>query len=90
MELLRVAASGNALSGRTMTRVLGGFLVGGSDASSALIYDAATATGNAKFSLKAVANDMSSDVTFPTPLIFNTDISVTLAGTGAILYLMIE
>ena len=89
MESLRIAASANNVYAHPGARVLGAILVGGSDASSALIYDALTAAGTDRMSIKSVANDCR-QIGFKTPLVFNTGISITLAGTGAVLYLLIE
>lgn len=89
MEILRIAASANNIYSHSAIKVLGGFLVAGSDAASALIYDALTAAGTDKFSIKAVATDMN-EIIFPQPFILSTGLSVTLTGTGAVLYLFIE
>jgi hypothetical protein len=90
MQILRIAASANAITGRTFTRVKGAWLVGGSDAASALIYDAATATGTDKFSLKAATALNSDFLDFGDGVAFHTDLSVTLTGTAAVLYLLVE
>lgn len=90
MEILRIAASANNIYAHPGMRILGGWLVGGSGDSSALIYDALTAAGVDKIYLKALTNTTSPQLVFPTPFMFNLGLSVTLAGTGAVLYLMVE
>lgn len=90
MELIRVAASANDIYAHPMARIKGLWLFGGSADSSALIFDAATATGTDKISINTLAKTTSQQMIFETPVLFETGISVTLAGTGAVLYLMVE
>ena len=91
MELIRVAVSNDDIDLKPFTKVLGAFLVAGSDNATATVYDAATQAGTDKFTLKALANSTSSYLNFQTPgLPFKTAISVTLAGTSPVLYLLVD
>lgn len=91
MEIIQVAASGNAVDARTFRKVLGFWLVAGVDAATASIFDAATQTGTAKLVAKAAIASMSPPVITPQPgIIFKNGISVTLTGTSPILYLLVD
>ena len=92
MKSLEITASGNAIAGAVVgSRIRGVALVGGSAASSAVIYDAATATGTSKLTIKALTNDFKA-VMFPNEsgLQLNTALSVTMAGASAILYVFLD
>lgn len=88
MEIIRVAANTDGVSTRDFQKIHGAYLVAGSDAASASIFDAETQTGTAKFTLKALANSQSDFVKLCVP--FRNGISVTLTGTSPILYLLVE
>lgn len=91
MEIIRIAADDNDLNLAPFTKVVGAWLVGGSDAASALVYDSLTVAGTAKFSLKAAIDTVSPYLNFGCPGVpFKTGISVDMTGTGAILYLVVE
>lgn len=90
MEILRVAANTDGVSLKPFTKIMGASLVAGIDAATALIFDAATQTGTAVLSLKALANDMSQPLAFDGGVPVRTGISVTLTGTSPILYIFIE
>jgi hypothetical protein len=91
MEIIRVSADNNDIDLAAFTKVLGAWLVGGSDAATADVYDAATVTGTAKFQLKAAINTCSPYLNFGHPGVpFKTAISVDLTGTGMILFLVVE
>ncbi len=92
MKTLRVTSSGNAIAGVIAGSKLRGItLVGGSTDSSAIIYDAATQTGTPLVATKALTNDYKSTM-LPGEqgLSFRTGLSVTIAGTGAELYLFLD
>ena len=91
-EILRVSADDNDVEGRApFTKIIGAWLVGGSDAATADVYDALTVTGTAKFTLKAAINTASAYLYFGKPGVpFKTGISVDLTGTGMLLFLVVE
>lgn len=88
MEWLRVAANADGVVTRDMSKVKSAFLVAGSDAASASIFDADTQTGTAKITLKALANSMSPQIDLCQ--LFKNGVSVTLTGTAPILYIGVE
>jgi len=91
MELIAIAANNDNIDLAAFTKVIGAFLVAGSDAATASVFDAATQAGTAKITLKAAAAGMSPYLAFGCPGIpFRTAISVTLTGTTPVLYLLIE
>lgn len=93
MDIKRIAASADAIAVfRKGTVIVGAYLVGGSGDSSALLFDKAAASGGTDFlSLKALTNTQSPQVTLPGGgKRLNIGLSVTLAGTGAVLYVMVE
>ena len=92
MDIKRITANDNDLESLApYTKITGAWLVGGSDAATADIYDALTVTGTPKFSLKAAINTVSSYLYFGEQGIsFKTGISVGLTGTGMILFLVIK
>lgn len=47
------------------------------------VFDAATQTGTAKFTLQAAASGSSTVLTFNNPVVMNTGVSATLAGASA-------
>lgn len=88
---LRVTASGNAITGVVVgSRLRGVALVGGSAASSAIIYDNATQAGTPIFTIKALTNDYKSTDFGGDNYSFRTGLSVTLAGASAELYLFLD
>lgn len=88
MEILRVAASGDAVVSRQFTKVCGFVLVAAAANATATIYDAATQAGTAKLTMAALANSQEQTEVEGVP--FKNGISVTLGGAGAILYIMVE
>lgn len=92
MKSLRITASGDAIAGAVVgSRIRGVALAGGSTASSAIIYDAATAAGTPIHKIQALINDYKSTM-FPNDsgLQLKTGLSVTLAGVAAELYLFLD
>lgn len=89
MELIRIAADDNDVGLAPFTKVFGAYLVGGSGASSALVYDSLTVTGTDKFSLKAAIDTVSPYLSFDAGVPFREGISVDITGTGAVLYLLV-
>jgi hypothetical protein len=90
METVRVAADLTASTLAPFTKVVGAYLVGGSVASSALIYDALTVTGTDKLSLKAAIDTTSPYLNFGAlGITFKTGVTVDITGAGAVLYLVI-
>lgn len=92
MEIVAVSANNDNIDLAAFTKVVGAFLVAGSDAATAAVFDYLTQSGStAKFTLKAAAASMSPYLDFGKPGIpFKTAISVTLTGTSPILYLVVE
>ena len=91
MEIIRIAADVNNVGLAGFTKICGAWLVGGSDAATADVYDALTVTGTPKFTLKAPANTCSPYIAFGYPGVpFKTAISVDLTGTGMLLFLVVE
>jgi hypothetical protein len=92
MKSLEITASGNAIAGAVVgSRIRGVALVGGSAASSAVIYDAATAAGTPIITIKALTSDFK-PMMFPNDsgLQLKTGLSVTMAGASAILYVFLD
>lgn len=90
MEIYRIAASADAVGSLPQfTKICGMYLVAGSDNATASIFDAATQTGTAKLTLKALANTQSPQVETE-GFALRTGLSVTLTGTNPILYVMVE
>lgn len=88
MEVIRIAASGDAVISREFTTIHSAYLVAGADAASAKVFDAATQTGDEKFQLKALANSQSDCVKLCNQ--FRNGVSVTLTGTSPVLYIVVE
>lgn len=92
MKSLRITASGDAIAGAVVgSRIRGVALVGGSAASSAIIYDAATAAGTPIIKILALTTDFN-NLIFPNDsgLQLRTGLSVTLAGASAELYVFLD
>lgn len=90
MELVRIAADNDNIDLAPFTKVLGLYLVGGSDAAQIDIHDALTVTGDPKISLKT-PTVTSSQFNFPHPgIVFKTGISVNITGTAAVAYLLVQ
>lgn len=92
MKSLEITASGNAIAGAVVgSRIRGIALAGGSAASSAIIYDAATAAGTPITKILALTNDFKCMMfSNDSGLQLNVGLSVTLVGTGAILFLFLD
>lgn len=92
MEIKRITADDNDVESLAPgTKIVGAWLVGGSDAATADIHDALTVTGNPVISLKAAINTVSSYLYFGSQGIpFKTGISVNLTGTGMILFIVVN
>ena len=92
MKSLRITASGNAIAGAVIgSRIRGIALAGGSAASSAIVYDAATQAGTPVHKIQALINDYKESM-FPnqTGLVLTNGLSVTLAGAAAELYVFLD
>ena len=94
--MLRISASASAITGVTTgaTRIAKAWLVGGSAASTALVYDAATQSGTDVLGLAAPIGTTSPQVELDSDadcggLLLKNGLSVTLTGTGAVLYLIV-
>ncbi len=92
MTSLRITASVNAVAGVVVgSKFRGAVLVGGSAASSAIIFDATTQTGIPILTIAAPAGN-SRPIMFPNEsgLQFNVGCSITITGAGAELYLFLN
>jgi hypothetical protein len=92
MTQIRITASGNAIAPAVVgSRIRGYALAGGSAASSAIIYDAATQAGTPIMKIQALINDFKPCM-FPndTGQQLRTGLSVTLAGAAAELYVFLD
>lgn len=89
MDIIRVAASADGIKTIDFTNIRGFQLVGGSDAASASIFDAETQAGTAKLTIKSPANDQRSEM-FGASIPFKNGLSVTLTGTGPVLYIFTD
>lgn len=90
MEIIRVAASANAVNSLAPnTIVYGAILTAAAADASVLIYDALTAAGTDKLSLATLAKTSSQQVCIDDGVQFKKGISVTITGAGAVLYLII-
>ena len=92
MEIKRITADDNDVESLAPgTKIIGAWLVGGSDAATADIHDSLTvAAANIKITLKAAINTVSPYLNFGSQGIpFNTGISVNLTGTGMVLFIVV-
>lgn len=92
MEIKRITADNNDVESLAPgTKIIGAWLVGGSDAATADIHDALTVVGSPKITLKAAINTVSSYLYFgEIGIPFNTGISVNLTGTGMVLFIVVS
>jgi hypothetical protein len=91
MQIIRVAASNDNIDLAPFSKVVGAFLSAPTADSSALVFDSLVQAGATDvFSLYAFAKTNSPCMHFPAGQLFKTAISVTLAGSGAVLYLFVE
>lgn len=91
MEIKRITADDNDVESLVAgTKIIGVWLIGGSDAATADIHDEVTVTGNPKITLKAAINTVSPYLYFGSQGIsFNMGISVNLTGTGMVLFIVV-
>lgn len=87
MEPIRIAASGNAVIPGRINKIHSVVLVGGSADATLSLFDAATQTGTARLTMAVKAGD-TRQIKFGGA--FKTGVSATLAGTGAVAYLMLD
>lgn len=90
MDVIRVAASADAVITRKDTKIVGAYIVGGSANSVAKIFDEVTQSGTERLGLSSLANHQSPCVHLEQGILFRKGVSVTLTGIGAVLYLLIE
>lgn len=90
MNVLKITSSTDAAYSGTM-RVIAVRLVAGSDAASALLYDASTASGSEFLKLSAGSAGVVDKQYFGgNGFAIDTALSVTLSGTNAVLYVYYE
>jgi len=90
MNVLKITSSTDAVKTGTM-RIIAVRLVAGSDAASALLYDASTATGDEFCKLSAPdANAVDKQWFGRNGFPIDTALSVTLSGTNSVLYVYYE
>lgn len=90
MNVLKITSSTNAVKTGSM-RIISVRLVAGSDAATALLYDASTATGDEFCKLSAgSAGSVDREYFGSRGVAVETALSVTLSGTNPVLYVYYE
>ena len=92
MEIKRITADDDDVESLAPgTKIVGAWLVGGSNAATADIHDSLTvAAANIKITLKAATNTVSSYLYFGSQgIAFKTGISVDLTGSGMVLFIVV-